>query len=285
MPDYHDIFWKLILLRIDCAIEFFRFILKEKSEFLDLENLVSIQEIYYRKKKLLYDIVFEIPIRSTNDKLYFLLEHKSRRAKDFEIQIMKYKNVIHKWQNKEFGKLSSIIPILFYQGMDNWDPESELEEIRNLKNPILSGTKEEILIFNLRKIDPLREFFNPELKAGMLLLKIIREPWDEFVEGWSKIKEILNSLEESKRIDLEEEMLDYIFRSRIESRDLVEEIIMGKQKTMTLYERALEEGKLEGELKKAIETAWKMHEEGESIQKIIKYTSLTESQLKENGIV
>jgi predicted transposase/invertase (TIGR01784 family) len=285
MPDYHDIFWKLILLRIDCAIEFFRFILKEKSEFLDLENLVSIQEIYYRKKKLLYDIVFEIPIRSTNDKLYFLLEHKSRRAKDFEIQIMKYKNVIHKWQKKEFGKLSSIIPILFYQGMDNWDPESELEEIRNLKNPILSGTKEEILIFNLRKIDPLREFFNPELKAGMLLLKIIREPWDEFVEGWSKIKEILNSLEESKRIDLEEEMLDYIFRSRIESRDLVEEIIMGKQKTMTLYERALEEGKLEGELKKAIETAWKMHEEGESIQKIIKYTSLTESQLKENGIV
>ena len=58
MPDYHDIFWKLILLRIDCAIEFFRFILKEKAELLDLENIVSIQEIYYRKKILPYYMSF-----------------------------------------------------------------------------------------------------------------------------------------------------------------------------------------------------------------------------------
>ena len=63
MPDYHDVFWKLILLRIDCAIEFFRFLLKEKAELLDLENIVSIQEIYYRKKKLLYDILYEIPYK------------------------------------------------------------------------------------------------------------------------------------------------------------------------------------------------------------------------------
>ena len=60
---------------------------------------------------------------------------------------------------------------------------------------------------------------------------------------------------------------------------------MGRKKTLTLYERALEEGELKGKIEKALESAWKMHEEGESIQKIIKYTSLTESQLKENGIV
>ncbi len=65
MPDYHDIFWKLILLRIDCAIEFFQFLLGEKVEFLDLDNIVSIQEIYYRRKKLLYDILYEIPIRDS----------------------------------------------------------------------------------------------------------------------------------------------------------------------------------------------------------------------------
>jgi len=128
---------------------------------------------------------------------------------------MKYKNVIHKWQKKEFGKLSSFIPILFYQGLDTWDPESELEEIKKLTNPILSEKPQEILIFDLGKIDPLQEFVNPELKAGMYLLKIIRDPWYEFIEGWKKIREILNSLDESKRIDLEEEMLDYIFRSMV----------------------------------------------------------------------
>ncbi len=102
---------------------------------------------------------------------------------------------------------------MFYQGLDNWDPEREFEEVRNLKNPIINGTKEEILIFDLRKIQPLRDFENPELKTGMLLLKIIRYPWDDFIDGWNKIREILNSMEQSKKVDLEEEMLDYIFRS------------------------------------------------------------------------
>ena len=281
MPDYHDVFWRLLFQRIDCAIDFFRFLLKEKAELLELEKLVFVKDIYFRKKKLLYDILFEIPIRNSKDKVYFLLEHKSRRANDFELQIMKYKHALHKWQKKEFGKLSLIIPILFYQGLDNWDPEFELEEVRKLRNPFFSGTKEEILIFDLGKIDPIRDFVNPELKAGMLLLKVIRDPWEKFIEGWNKIREILNSLEESKRIDLEEEMLDYIFRSRLESRELVEEVIMGKQKTLTLYERALEEGKFESKL----ETARKMRDYGDSLEKIFMITGLSEEQLRENGIV
>ena len=65
MPDCHDIFWKLLFQRIDCPIEFFRFLLKEKSELLDLENLIFIQEINYRKKKFMYYILNEIPIRNS----------------------------------------------------------------------------------------------------------------------------------------------------------------------------------------------------------------------------
>ena len=229
----------------------------------------------------MYDILYEGPLRNSNEKLYFLLEHKSGRANDFMIQMMKYKQIIHKWQKKEFGRMYSIIPILFYQGLENWDPESEWEEVSNLTNPILSGNKEEFLIFTLQKIDPVTDFVNPELRAGLLLLKIIRFPWKEFVKGWRKIRDILNSMEEAKKIDLEEEMLDYIFRSRSESRDLVEEIIMGKQKTLTLYERALEEG----ELKKAIETARKMLEKGFSSLEIQDITGLTEDELRENGVL
>jgi predicted transposase/invertase (TIGR01784 family) len=92
-------------------------------------------------------------------------------------------------------------------------------------------------------------------------------------------------MEEAKKIDLEEEILDYIFRSRSESRDLVEEIIMGKQKTMTLYERALEEGELKGKLENKLEIARKMQEEGDSIDKILRITGLSEIQLKEHGIL
>jgi predicted transposase/invertase (TIGR01784 family) len=284
MPDYHDIFWKLILLRIDCAIEFFQFLLKEKAEFLDLENLILIQEIYYRKKKLLYDILYEIPIRNSSEKLYFLLEHKSRRANDIELQIIRYKQVIHKWQKKEFGKLFPIVPILFYQGLDNWDPESELEEERNLKNPILSKDRQEILIFDLGNLDPQSTFKSPDMKAGLLLLKIIRDPWNEFIEGWNQIREILNSMEESKRVDLEEEMLDYIFRSRFENNDFLEEAIMGR-KILTAYERALEEGIEKGEFRNKLDTARKMHTKEFPVSDIREITGLSEVELRENGII
>ena len=60
---------------------------------------------------------------------------------------------------------------------------------------------------------------------------------------------------------------------------------MGKQKTMTLYERALEEGREEGELKKALDTARKMREFGDTIEKIILITGLSIDQLRENGIL
>ena len=61
----------------------------------------------------------------------------------------------------------------------------------------------------------MKEFGSPEMRAGMLLLKIISDPWNEFIEGWNKIREILNNIEDSKRSDFEEEMLDYIFRSMV----------------------------------------------------------------------
>ena len=100
-------------------------------------------------------------------------------------------------------------------------------------------------------------------------------------------------MEQSKKVDLEEEMLDYIFRSRLESRELVEEIVMGKQKTMTLYERALAEGiekgkgegELKGEFKNKLETARKMQVEGFNPEQIIRITGRSEAQLRENGIL
>jgi hypothetical protein len=71
----------------------------------------------------LYDILYEVPIQKSDEKLYFLLEHMSRRANDFTVQMMKYKHAIYKWQKKEFGRMYSIIPILFYQGLEKWDPD------------------------------------------------------------------------------------------------------------------------------------------------------------------
>ena len=75
---------------------------------------------------------------------------------------------------------------------------------------------------------------------------------------------------------------------------------MGKQKVMTLYEKALEEGieqgiekgieqgvergRLEGEFRKALDTARKMREDGDTTERIMRITGLSEFDLKEHGI-
>jgi predicted transposase/invertase (TIGR01784 family) len=55
---------------------------------------------------------------------------------------------------------------------------------------------------------------------------------------------------------------------------------MGR-KVLTAYERAFGEGELKGKL----ETARKMLEYGDSLEKILAITGLSEEQLRENGIV
>ena len=82
----------------------------------------------------------------------------------------------------------------------------------------------------------------------------------KMIEGLINLKELQRFKESIQSIadDLEEEMLDYIFRSRSEDNTFLEVAIMGK-KILTAYERALEEGReegqLRGEFKNKLETA------------------------------
>jgi predicted transposase/invertase (TIGR01784 family) len=232
--------------------------------------------------------------------MYFLLEHKSRKDKNYYLQIMKNKMILEDWHKRENGSIPIVIPILFYQGLDKWDPKKDLEERFHQKNPILE-TNPFILVMNLQSIDPLVVFKQTELKAGLKLLQIIGKPFEEFQMEYKKILELIQEMEETKRIDFLEEMEDYIFQSRKEDRHVLEEEIMGKQKMMTLYERALEEGieqgiekgieqgiergRLEGEFRKALDTARKMKVDGDTIERIMRITELSESNLREHGIL
>ena len=208
--------------------------------------------------------------------------------------------ILEDWHKKEYGFFPFVLPILFYQGLDNkWNPKKDLEERFLQTNPILE-TKPSILVINLQTIDPLNVFEQMELKVGMELLKIIGKPLEEFKFKYKEILDLISELEETKRIDLLEEMEDYIFQSRKEDQQTLEEEIMGKQKVMTLYEKALEEGieqgiekgieqgvergRLEGEFRKALDTARKMREDGDTTERIMRITGLSEFDLKEHGI-
>ncbi len=80
-------------------------------------------------------------------------------------------------------------------------------------NPILE-TNPFILVMNLHSIDPLVVFRQTELKVGLKLLQIIGKPFEEFRMEYKEILELIQEMDETKRIDFLEEMEDYIFQSR-----------------------------------------------------------------------
>lgn len=181
---------------------------------------------------------------------------------------------------REFKRTYPVVPILFSQGVDGWDPVVTFEELQNPQNEFLGFDIPQVFIFDLQKMDPLLEFHNLELRAGLSLLKNIRKPWKEFKVDWRTILEVLSELEEIKKIDLIENMQDYIFKSRKEDHKKLEEAIMGKR-VLTAYERAFEDG----EMNTKLETARRMKEEGFNLGQILKITGLSENQLRENGIL
>ena len=302
MPEFHDLFWRSLFFNIFNFSTFLSSCLKVDESRLDLKSAKFKREIYVsKKKKIVLDLLIEVSYINSNNKLFFLLEHKSRKDSDFLTQINKYRFAIQTWQIHEFGKLYPVLPILFYQGIDSWNPEESLNKFINPLNTFLPQDNPQILIFNLKIFD-LNEMENSinqnlkhknrELLAGLFILKYIKSPWKDFLYIYRKVQVILSLLEESKRIDLEERIQDYIFKSRTEDYNILEEAIMGKR-VLTAYERALEEGKLEGKLEgrlegrteKALETARRMRDFGDSLEKISIISGLSEVELRENGIM
>jgi hypothetical protein len=200
---------------LDHLLDFFTFLFGEKVKILSFERAVVRREIYISKKrKIQLDLFFEVPLRNSTEKIYFLLEHKSRKDPYFLNQINKYRYAIHRWQMREFKRTYPVVPILFSHGVDGWDSAVTFEELQNPSNDLLGFDIPQVVVFDLQKMDPLLEFHNLELRASLSLLKNIRKPWKEFKMDWRTIQEILSELEEIKKIDLEENMQDYIFKSR-----------------------------------------------------------------------
>ena len=309
MPEFHDQFWRKILQRFLCAIEFFEVLLKEKTVLLDLPKMKPFREVHIGKRKHIFDLLFEIPLRDSVVPVFFLLEHKSRKDKNYYLQLLKNKMILEDWHKREHGFIPLVVPILFYQGLDNkWDPGKDYEE-RFLHKNLIMETIPSILIMNLQTFEPMNVFKEVELRAGMQLLKIIGKPYDEFKLKFKEILNLVSELEETKRFDFLEEMEDYIFQSRWEERQMLEEEIMGRQKVMTLYERALEEGieqgiekgieqgiekgieqgiergRLEGEFRKALDTARILQDKKFSISEIQEITGLSVAVLVEHGII
>jgi len=134
------------------------------------------------------------------------------------------------------------------------------------------------------------------LRLYMRLVKTIRNDPEEFVKNLQELfRSLLEEKEDAKRIEILKNLYEYIFRARKDAEDFSKQAIIKEIEDdyMNMLERIKEESKLKGELvgeqrgelKKALETARKMREEGFNQEQIIRISGLSESELRENGIL
>ena len=98
MPEFHDVFWRSLFANLNHLLDFFTYLFGEKVKLLNFERAIVRREIYISKKrKILFDLFIEVPLQNSTEKIYFLLEHKSRKDLYFLNQINKYRYAIHRW--------------------------------------------------------------------------------------------------------------------------------------------------------------------------------------------
>jgi predicted transposase/invertase (TIGR01784 family) len=300
----HDTFVRGFLSDPQIAIDFFTASLPPQlTSLLSIENLELTKDTFIGKKskESRSDLLFKVPLKNIQSSvyIYLLFEHKSYYDPKIYIQLLEYLAKIYSHQQKNKENLQVVIPFVFYHGQKEWD----------LGDRFLDSFNTDSLTFELIRYIPNfsiqllelksdgEEFHskNLALRLYMRMIQIIRDSPDQFKP---KLKGIFRSLKEEKdfpkRVEILENLAEYLFRARKDAADFTEKEIINEieDEYMNLLERIREEGKIEGfqkgeekgELKNAIATARKLQEEGDSLEKIIRITGLTEIQLKENGM-
>ena len=293
----HDPFLRKILSTKQEAIDFLRASLpKIISRFLVLEKLELIQESFIgnNQDESRTDLLFKIPLKDSDSSatIYLLFEHKSYYDKKIYVQLLEYIAKIYTRQLENENRLSVVLPFVFYHGEKGWDLGTEfLDTYDKASIPKVFLKFIPNFAIHLQVLSAKGKAFqtkNLALRLFMRALQTIRNDPDEFVRNLQDIyRELTLEKEESKRIEILRNLLDYIFKARNDA-DIVSKGAIIKEiegDYMNMLEKVRTEGKLEGKIEGKLETARKMREEGLNLEQILRITGLTESQLKENGIV
>jgi predicted transposase/invertase (TIGR01784 family) len=296
MPSSHDLFIKGILSNQTEAIDFFDGSLPESiTKLLQLENLELTKETFIGKNhdESRTDLLYKVPLKTGSSVyIYLLFEHKSYYDPKIFTQLLEYLSKIYNWQFINQENLTIVIPFVFYHGERGWDLGETF-----LDNFQLNSIPEEFLKFipnfaiqllELKSKGKAFQTRNLALRLYMRMIQIIREIPEEFK---IHLKEIYTSLREeknfTKRIEILRNLLEYLSRARNDAENYsVNEIIQGIEvEYMNFLEKIREEGELKGKLENKLETARKMIEFGDTLEKIKIITGLSEDELKENGVL
>ncbi|MDE0276712.1 MAG: Rpn family recombination-promoting nuclease/putative transposase, partial [Defluviicoccus sp.] len=124
------------------------------------------------------DALFRIRLRTGHEaRIYVLLEHKSHIDTGTPLQILKY--MVNIWQREiaDGGArdgLPPIIPLVFYHGKGRWTVPRSVAETIDAPDELAPFLRDfAYVLHDLGEIEPLRLSAAPEVRAGLLALRVV----------------------------------------------------------------------------------------------------------------
>jgi predicted transposase/invertase (TIGR01784 family) len=220
--------------------------------------------------------------------IYILIEHKTEAKKKSLVQILKY--LYFEWQKDVDQKrpLRVIIPLIFYHGKEPWNvPRSFVDQFKvsdEIKTFLLNYR---YILFDTKDWDFLAET-NRELKDNIFLLTalvLMKSAYNKEMETVKAIFKLWYEKGFTKNVEMVTFFLRYVFYIRdiplYQLKKTLEECnIEGGDIMPSLAQRLMDEGKEKWIKEEKRETAKRMLNDDFSIESIVKYTGLTEKEVK-----
>ena len=128
------------------------------------------------------DALFRVRLRTGQDaRIYVLLEHKSFVDATTPLQILKY--LVNIWMRELEGgtakdRLPGIIPLVLYHGPGRWSVPRSVSEMIDAPEELRPFLREfAYVLHDLGEIEPLRLAEAPEVRAGLLALRVVHRAY------------------------------------------------------------------------------------------------------------
>jgi predicted transposase/invertase (TIGR01784 family) len=136
-PD--DRFFRFVMSQEKNARAYLQSFYPEIAAIADLDSLQVEPDDFLRPNLRLFrsDVVYRCSFKDSLEQFYFTLiwEHKSKPEEEVAIQVGLYIfSALHRMSKTEHRKLEPILPLLFYNGKEDWEPKTVYQLFSDLPN-------------------------------------------------------------------------------------------------------------------------------------------------------
>jgi len=241
-------------------------------------EITTLEDVLFMER--INDVSFVI-----DDRIVVLIEHQSTVNKNMPLRMLLYIARVYEkiCENKNLYRKNMIkIPrpefFVLYNGIDNDVPDKQTLKLSQMFKDYKKNMQIELEI--LVDVYNINRGHNPELAKRSVTLngyEIFIDLVREYEKTQNRSDAITSAIDECIKRNV---LREYLERNSSEVRNMLLQEWNWEEALEVSKEEGLEEGLAKGEMRKTIEIAKIMKDNNEPIEKIVKFTGLTEQEIE-----